>query len=573
MKKQLLILFIIFIPTITFSQSYYWYQNRKIPITQLTTKRFVLINASDQSNFTQSLQKSNVKSKAVNNLCMSSKIKPYKGGTYNNYKWTTVQTGDAMAMASNPYIVYSAPYFKTSDGNEVGLSHLFYVKLKRTSDFQTLVNMANTYKVKIIGNNKYMPLWYTLMCNNESSGNALQVANIFYETNKFEACEADLMSDDILCVNDPQFTNQWNLQNTGQNGGVIGIDINYCNARSITQGSINIIVAVVDQGIDLKSSEINIHPLSFDTESGTSPSQVFGSHGINCAGIISARANNNKGIAGIAPNCRVMSISNSLSGTPDSRQKRADGINFARLNGASVISNSWSSAVQYQIIDDAIRNALTLGRSGKGCVVVFASGNDARQVSYPANVNPDILAVGSISRNGKRSSFSNYGSALDIVAPGEDIITTFSNNTIGTTSGTSFSCPTVAAVAALVLSINPNLTQKEVANIIETTARKVPGYSFATISGRPNGTWNNEMGYGLLDAYTAVMKASNGNCQTTDYSNKTVNTTTTVTCNNITSSNVTVSNGATLILKGSQSVILNPPFTVNTGSKLELNND
>ena len=76
-----------------------------------------------------------------------------------------------------------------------------------------------------------------------------------------------------------------------------------------------------------------------------------------------------------------------------------------------------------------------------------------------------------------------------------------------TDSGTSMACPQVAAIAALILSINPNLKAIEVNDIIEQTARKVGGYSYTTTSGRPNGTWNNYMGYGLVDA-TAAVKAA-----------------------------------------------------------------
>ena len=74
-------------------------------------------------------------------------------------------------------------------------------------------------------------------------------------------------------------------------------------------------------------------------------------------------------------------------------------------------------------------------------------------------------------------------------------------------NGTSAACPHVAGVAALILSVRPNLTGQQVRNIIEQTAQKVGGYSYATTSGRPNGTWHQETGYGLVDAYAAVRKA------------------------------------------------------------------
>lgn len=119
--------------------------------------------------------------------------------------------------------------------------------------------------------------------------------------------------------------------------------------------------------------------------------------------------------------------------------------------------------------------------------------------------------VGASDRNGEKADFSRYGDQLDVVAPGVDIMTLgFNDNgTYGypPVSGTSFSAPQVAAVAALMLSVNPNLTNTEVNDIIEQTARKVGQYSYTTTADRPNGTWNTYMGYGLVDA-TAAVKAA-----------------------------------------------------------------
>jgi hypothetical protein len=403
-------------------------------------------------------------------------------------------------------------------------------------DINVLESFASENNVEILGNNKFMPLWYTLACTKSSAGNALKMANLFYESGKFSAAEPDLMVDDLpQCVDDEYFSDQWNLDNTGQNGGTSGIDIQFCDARGITSGCNDIIVAIVDHGIELDHPDLpNMFSLSYDTESGTQPSQVLGSHGTACAGIIGASADNGDGIAGIASNCRLMSVSNSMVGTPNSRQRRGDGINWAWHNGADVISNSWGSTLQYEIIDDAIDSALTQGRNGLGCVVLFAAGNDnVNAVEYPANSNSDIIAVGAMSPCGQRKSpsscdgenwGSNYGSTLDVVAPGIFIPTTDIQDTAGynddsgtdgnyylTFNGTSAATPHVAGVAALILSINPDLTQDEVRDIIESTCTKVGSYSYTTTSGRNNGTWNNQTGYGLLNAYAAVLKASGGN--------------------------------------------------------------
>ena len=147
---------------------------------------------------------------------------------------------------------------------------------------------------------------------------------------------------------------------------------------------------------------------------------------------------------------------------------------------ADVISNSWgplTSSVQR----DVIAEALTLGRDGKGCVVVFASGNENSTLMdlYFQSI-PDVIAVGAINSTGKRANFSNYGSDLDVVAPGVSIPSTDIQGSYGHSSGdysnsdgTSFAAPHVSGVAALVLSVNPNLTGKQVVYIIESTAQKI----------------------------------------------------------------------------------------------------
>ncbi len=510
---------------------YYWYKNKKIYLEIKSNKKFVLLeNVSDRNELKQMLNISDVDVIKFQQANILSTIKPYKQQAQKEKKWAVIsfKGNKPNKISGKQKIIYEAPFYYTVQKKEAGLSHLFYVKLLNNYDLVTLEKLARENNVEILGNNKFMPLWYTLSCTKHSKGNALEMANLFYETRLFSAAEPDLMTDDLpFCVNDTHFNNQWGLNNTGQNGGTVGIDINICDAWQTTNGSSDIVVAVLDHGIELNHPDLtNMSPLSFDTESGTSPSQVLGSHGTACAGIIGANSNNNLGVAGIAADCPLMSISNSLAGTPNSRQRRADGFNFAWQNGASIISNSWGSGVQYQIIDDAIDDALTQGRNGLGWVVVFATGNNNGGGSYPANSNPDILAVGAMSPCGERKNSGscdgenwwggNFGNELDVVAPGVLIPTTDRQGNNGydngdytqNFNGTSSACPHVAGVAALILSVNPYLSQGEVVDIIESTAQKVGGYTYQITAGRNNGTWDNEMGYGLLDAHAAVQAAN-----------------------------------------------------------------
>lgn len=112
--------------------------------------------------------------------------------------------------------------------------------------------------------------------------------------------------------------------------------------------------------------------------------------------------------------------------------------------------------------------------------------------------------------------FPNFGTQLDVVAPGSSILSTTPNNQTASWDGTSMATPHVAGVAALILSVNPCLTAQQVRDIIEQTAQKVGGYSYTTTSGRPNGIWNNEMGYGLVDAHAAVLMAQSMGSATLD---------------------------------------------------------
>jgi len=197
---------------------------------------------------------------------------------------------------------------------------------------------------------------------------------------------------------------------------------------------------------------------------------------------------------------------------------------------------------------------------------VFASGNGGTStVSYPANVRPGILAVGANQSNGQRASFSDHGTALDLVAPGVGTPTTQIGNTYSSPNGTSFASPHVAAVAGLILSINPNLTQLQVANIIESTARKIRTdlYTYSTTAGRPNGTWNNQMGYGLLDAHAAVRGALCG-LSTVSVSGTIINRT--VYGNTINITGLTIGQSGTVNLVACNNINVNSSITVQSGT-------
>ena len=541
--KTYILLLSLFLPMFLMGQTtdeyYYYYNGKRIPLE---------LNRDYVSISSKKVEVSNL----PNNVSVQGRPALSEEGNYlreirigENITEKTYMNRISL-LEKDRDIISILPYFKTKNNDKIGVSNYFFVKLKKDSDEDLLYSFAKSHKCIVVNKNKFMPLWYTLSTTKESFYTSLKIANIFYESNYFEEAEPDLMLDNLI-LGDNTFENtQWGLDNTGQYGKQKGIDIKAKQAWRISRGK-DVKVAVLDQGIELNHPDLkeNLSSLSYDTEKGVSPSVLLGEHGTACAGIIGA-VDNEIGVIGVAPESKLISISNILRMTLKIKEKLADGINWAWQNGADVISNSWGGEdLRSMFIDDAIKNALTKGRNGKGCVVVFATGNSNNKVLYPANSNPDIIAVGAMSPCGERKNPSScdkedwwgscYGNELDVMAPGVLISTTdistidyegregynphsplnppiipdFDNtdytNSFG---GTSSACPHVAGVAALILSVNPDLTAKQVADIIEQTAQKVGGYNYQNTYTRPNGTWNNEMGYGLVDAYKALQKAT-----------------------------------------------------------------
>ena len=124
-------------------------------------------------------------------------------------------------------------------------------------------------------------------------------------------------------------------------------------------------------------------------------------------------------------------------------------------NGADIISNSWGDQggafyndLHSSLLESAIDNALTNGRNGRGCIIVFSAGNYAPVIDYPASYRSEILCIGSIALSGYRSAFSSYGTKLDVVAPGGNILSTLPNNQTGYMSGTSMAAPHITAAIA-----------------------------------------------------------------------------------------------------------------------------
>jgi len=407
---SVLILFFCFNNTIA-QEYYYWAIDQKYPLELYVDKQYVVIEDKHKESFAQSLGIQELEISGLTPLNISKTVLYIKANnTLNteNLHWGFVSRSLSKEAIRSSEIIYAAPSFLVN-GNNVGLSQFFYVKIRQEQDIYILNDLAMKNKVEVVGNDSFMPLWYILSCDKNSKGNALEMANLFYETGYFTSAQPDLLVDyGANCRNDTFFDQQWHLNNTGQFGGTLGNDIRICQAWDITtMGCGDIVVAVLDHGLEFNHPDFNnVSPISFNTETGAQPSVVLGDHGVAVAGIIGASANNGLGVAGVAPNVQLMSISNNLILEPLASQRLSNGINFAWQNGADVINNSWghNALPQQGLINDAINNAVTQGRGGLGTIVVFATGNDnSNTISFPSN-NPQVIAVGAMSMCNQRKS-------------------------------------------------------------------------------------------------------------------------------------------------------------------------
>ncbi|HPN30871.1 MAG TPA: S8 family serine peptidase [bacterium] len=271
-----------------------------------------------------------------------------------------------------------------------------------------------------------------------------------------EYAEPNFVAQALYLPNDEYLSRQWGLEK-----------INAYEAWDSTSGDADAIIAVLDSGIDYGHSEFtNQIANGYDFVNSDDMSEDDNGHGTMVSGIISAKCNNNAGIAGTAPNSKIMPVKILDADGFGSYSDIAEGIIFAADNGVKVINLSVGGYGYSQFLQDAVNYAYN-----KGCVIVAAAGNDnTSEPLYPAGC-ANVVAVSSINRNGEKSSFSNYGSHIDLCAPGDSIISGAIGNTYKYGSGTSYSAPFVSGIAALVFSKFKTITNAQVISKLYETAQ------------------------------------------------------------------------------------------------------
>ncbi len=287
--------------------------------------------------------------------------------------------------------------------------------------------------------------------------------------------------------NDPYYPRQW---------GPEAMSLPY--AWDFTTGSSSVIVAVIDTGVQINHPDLAGHiTAGYDFYNRTTYVRDINGHGTHVAGIIGAVTNNGVGMAGINWNVRIMP----LKVTDDSGSGYLDlsmiieALRYAADHGANVVNMSFQIGDAYTgedvFMDQAIEYAYN-----KGVTMVAAAGNDGEPwVAYPAR-DPRVIAVGAVGPDLARATWSNYGSEVDVVAPGADILSTWPTNSFANASGTSMATPHVAGLAALMIASGVR-GPAAVAKALHETAMDL---------GSPG--QDSEYGWGLVNAHAAVTGSS-----------------------------------------------------------------
>jgi PKD repeat protein len=316
--------------------------------------------------------------------------------------------------------------------------------------------------------------------------------------------------------NDPQYSNQWHYNNTGQQNGTPGADISLQDAWDIVKGNPNVIVAIIDGGIDHVHPDLagNMWPgigFNFVTNSSTITAH---NHGTHVAGTVAAVTGNNVGVAGVAggtgnnDGVRLMSCqvftSNSNGGFHLAPVYAAD-------NGAAISQNSWGYTSP-GVYDQSVLNAIDYfninggGSALNGGITIFAAGNGNSTGQWYPGYYSGCFSVAGTNNQDKKSWYSNYDSWIDISAPGGEtnsvtargVLSTLNGGNYGYYQGTSMACPHVSGVAALMVSLAyGQLSSGQIADIIRNTTDD----HYAV-----NPSFTGQLGTGRLNAHSALLE-------------------------------------------------------------------
>lgn len=327
--------------------------------------------------------------------------------------------------------------------------------------------------------------------------------------------------EEMATPGDPDFDDLWGLHNEGQTGGTFDADIDALEAWDVTTGNSNVIIGVIDSGVDWGHEDLaaniwvnegEIPNNGIDDDSNGYIDDVYGydfingdgdpmddnNHGTHVAGTIAAVGDNGIGVVGVNWSAKIMALKFLGASGSGPTSAAIEAVEYSTMMGAHLTNNSWGGGGFSEAMYDAIEAAGDAGR-----LFIAAAGNDALDNEvfphYPSSYDLDnIISVASTTDEDLLSSFSNFGaSTVDIAAPGSNILSTLPGDNYASFNGTSMATPHVTGVAALILSQDPELSSDVVS--YEAVRDRI----FASVDILPNLDGVVSTG-GRLNAFNAV---------------------------------------------------------------------
>ena len=329
--------------------------------------------------------------------------------------------------------------------------------------------------------------------------------------------------------NDPYFSNQWHLENTGQENGVAGEDVNITSAWNEVRGT-GIVIGIVDDGLEWDHADLSTNyesTLDYDycNNDGDPTPSSFDAHGTAAAGVAAATGNNGLGVSGSAPDASLAGLMLIACGNSDSDEANT----LSHLNNQiDIYSNSWGPSDNGEILGSAGPLMLAAfeddaynGRNGLGNIITWAAGNglgndDDSNLDAYAN-SRFTISVTSVDHLGEQTNYGEPGANVLISSPSSDgsgvgITTTDLEGNSGYTNddytssfgGTSSATPLVSGVVALMLEANSNLTWRDVQQILVESARTNDPNDTGWNTNGGGFDFNHKYGFGVVDAGHAV---------------------------------------------------------------------
>jgi len=439
------------------------------------------------------------------------------------------------------------------------------VKFKEDTDINVINKYLETYHLRYV--KSYNPQTYLLQITTSTATNPVKVSNYLHEKSEVVYCEPNLINRFSTAYQpiDDKFQQQWHLLSGGGPELNPEADISVTQAWDITKGNRNIVIAVLDDGFDMSHPDLQgvekiVYPKDFvDGDLLPNPGAAD-FHGTPCAGVAIAE-DNGEGVVGVAPGCAFMPVRIPFGADANLLYEIFDYVG----KYADVISCSWGPPPVYaplhQLVYDKLSQlAATGGPRGKGCVILFAAHNfnaplkdlkNVGGVKYLAGnriyehrdpiwngnaTHPDVITVSASTSLNEKAAYSNWGKEVTVCAPSNNYhpldfskklkgrgITTTDNFRLGAYfspnsrythlfGGTSSATPLVAGIAGLVWSANPNLTAKEVKQIILESTDKIEDANLDILLGHNKGIYNESghsewFGHGKVNAFKAVQQA------------------------------------------------------------------